>query len=296
MAAQLPDLAPGLAGDQRSRRGARFELAGRRLPLDVVIPGGFLVVLILACFLWPLVYPVPNPVGGSILRANLPPGSPGAILGTDTVGNDVLSQILYGGRVSFEIGVGVNVIGLVLGGGLGTVAGYWGGVFDAVAMRVIDLFIAFPALILALAIADGLGPSELHVIWALSFFSVPAFARIARAATLRVREQTFMVAGRLTGSRTRRILIRHVAPNISPQLATFALLGIGVTILVAGALSFLGYGVPPPAPSWGGMIALGAQQLSSHAYVMIIPSAFLLATVLALNALGDALRSRWGVQ
>jgi peptide/nickel transport system permease protein len=135
-----------------------------------------------------------------------------------------------------------------------------------------------------------------HVIWALSFFSVPAFARIARAATLRVREQTFMVAGRLTGSRARRILTRHVAPNILPQLVTFGLLGVGVTILVAGALSFLGYGVPAPGPSWGNMIALGAQQLSPHPYLMIIPSAFLLATVLALNTLGDALRSRWGVR
>jgi len=161
---------------------------------------------------------------------------------------------------------------------------------------VLDVLIAFPALVLAVAIAEGLGPSEMHVIWALSFFSIPAFARIARAGTLRLHGQTFMLAARLSGTRTRRILLRHVTPNIMPQLVTFALLGAGVVIILEGALSFLGLGIPAPAPSWGNMIALGQGTLSAQPALVIIPSLFLLATVLSLNLLGDALRKRWGVR
>ena len=184
----------------------------------------------------------------------------------------------------------------MVGGLLGTTAAYRGGMLDAVIMRVLDVLIAFPSLVLALAIAEGLGPSELHVIWALSFFSVPAFGRIARAATLRLREQTFMLAARLSGTRTRRMLLRHIAPNITPQLVTFGLLGVGVAIILEGALSFLGLGIPAPGPSWGNMIALGQGTLSATPELAAIPSAFLFVTVVSLNLLGDGLRARWGVR
>lgn len=295
MAAQLPEtlLPPGAAipAPVRGKRPRRWVLDP-----EVVIPAVVLLLIVGACFLWPLVYPVPPPTGGSVLNAGLAPLSPGHLLGTDPVGNDILSRILYGGRVSIEVGLGVNLIGLAIGGLLGTVAAYWGGVLDAVVMRVLDVLIAFPSLVLAIAIAEGLGPSELHVIWALSFFSVPAFARIARAATLRLREQTFMLAARLSGTRAPRILARHVAPNIMPQLVTFALLGTGVAIILEGALSFLGLGVPEPAPSWGNMIALGQGTLTATPELVLIPSAFLFVTVLCLNLLGDALRARWGTR
>lgn len=294
MAAPLPDtlLATGAAvpagvPDQRQRRA---------YSPDILIPSAILVLIVGGCFLWPLVYPVPPPVGGSILSAGLPPFSPGHILGTDPVGNDILSRILYGGRVSIEVGLAVSLIGLVIGGILGSVAAYSGGIVDTVVMRVLDVLIAFPALVLAVAIAEGLGPSELHVIWALSFFSVPAFARIARAGTLRLHGQTFMLAARLSGTRAWRILLRHVTPNVLPQLVTFGLLGAGVIIILEGALSFLGLGIPDPAPSWGNMIALGQGTLSAQPVLVLIPSLFLLATVLSLNLLGDALRKRWGVR
>ncbi len=233
---------------------------------------------------------------GNILSSGLPPLSPGHIFGTDPVGNDIFSRILYGGRVSFEVGFGVTAIGLVVGGLLGMAAGYWGGITDAIIMRVLDVLIAFPALVLALAIAEGLGPSELHVIWALSFFSIPAFGRIARGATLALREQTFMLAARLSGTRGWRVILRHIIPNIMPQLMTFSLLGIGVAMILEGALSFLGLGIPLPEPSWGSMIAAGQQTLSASPDLVLIPSAFLFATVVSLNLLGDALRERWGVE
>ena len=294
MSAQLPDLLvpaePAVAS--RARRRAR----GRVSSLRIWLPAGFLILLAFACFIWPQIYPVPKPVGGSILEAGLPPFSPGHILGTDPNGNDVLSRILYGGQVSFEVGFSVTVIGLVIGGLLGMAAGYWRGITDTSIMRVLDVLIAFPALVLALAIAEGLGPSESHVIWALAIFSIPATGRIARSATLAIREQNFMLAARLSGTRGWRVIGRHVIPNILPQLMTFALLGFGIVIILEGALSYLGLGIPLPEPSWGSMIAQGQQVLSATPEQALIPSAFLFATVVALNLLGDGLRERWGVR
>lgn len=163
-------------------------------------------------------------------------------------------------------------------------------------MRLLDVVIAFPAFVLAVAIAQGLGPSELHTIWALCFFSVPAFARISRAATLRVREQTFITAARLSGTRFPRMLLGHIAPNILPQLITFGLLGIGIVMILEGALSFVGLGVPPPAPSWGNMIAQGQSTLSADPRYVLLPSAALFITVVCFNLLGDGLRARWSSQ
>jgi len=295
--ALLPDIAATSAGAGAGGPGRRgVSRRGRARALEIWVPAGVLILIAAACFLWPLVYPVPPPVGGSILNAGLPPFSPGHILGTDPVGNDILSRLLYGGRVSFEVGVATALIGLVVGGLLGIVAGYQGGVVDAIVMRVLDVLIAFPSLVLALVIAEALGPSELHTIWAISFYSVPAFGRISRAATLRLREQTFMLAARLSGTGGRRMLLRHVVPNILPQLTTFALLGVGIAIILEGALSYLGLGIPPPGPSWGNMIALGAQTLTASPELVLIPSLCLFVTVLCLNLLGDALRARWGVR
>jgi peptide/nickel transport system permease protein len=295
MSAPLPELlipavAARAAPDRVRVRGG----LGRWLRLW--LPAGFLLLMLGACFIWPNIYPVPNPVRGSVLQAGLPPLSPGHIFGTDPVGNDVFSRILYGGQISFEVGFGVTAIGLVVGGLLGIAAGYWGRAADTIISRVLDVLIAFPALVLALAIAEGLGPSELHVIWALSFFSIPAFGRIARSATLALREQTFMLAARLSGTRGWRVIVRHVIPNIAPQLLTFSLLGFGVVIILEGALSFLGFGIPLPEASWGSMIAQGEQTLSASPDPVLIPSAFLFATVVSLNLLGDSLRERWGVR
>jgi peptide/nickel transport system permease protein len=292
MSAPAPDLLPAPQAAAPARKRAR----GRASSLRIWLPAGFLILLAAACFVWPQIYPVPKPVGGSVLESGLPPFSPGHILGTDPNGNDVLSRILYGGQVSFEVGFSVTAIGLVIGGLLGVAAGYWGGIADATIMRMLDVLIAFPALVLALVIAEGLGPSELHVIWALAIFSIPASGRIARSATLALREQTFVLAARLSGTRGHQIIIRHVIPNIAPQLMTFSLLGIGIAIILEGALSFLGLGIPLPEPSWGSMIAQGQQVLSATPEQALIPSAFLFATVVSLNLLGDALRERWGVR
>jgi peptide/nickel transport system permease protein len=296
MGAQLPEgeaggvaatlaVAPSVAEPAARRRGWTRNL-------DLIIPGALVGLLLFLCFVWPLFGTVPPPTGGNILDANAPSFSEGHFLGADQVGNDLWSRLLYGGRNSLEIAFAVNLIGLVVGGLLGAFAAFWGSFVDTVTMRVLDVLIAFPSLVLALAIAQSLGPSKLHTIYALSFFSVPAFARLSRAATLRLRERPFMLAARLAGTRAPRILLRHVAPNILPQLATFGLLGVGVTIILEGALSFLGLGVPPPEPSWGNMIFEGQAVLSAEPKLVLLPSAFLFVTVLAFNLLGDAMRAR----
>ena len=299
MAVPLPDAmlethAPPSLPSLVNARQLRSQRLGRALRLWV--PAGVLILLLAICFLLPLVVSLPSSTKGDIIVNNEPPFSPGHLLGTDVQGVDIFSQLVYGGQVAFEVGLAVTAIGFVIGGTLGVIAGYASGWGDAVISRILDILIAFPALVLALVIAQGLGPSEFHVILALSVFGIPAVGRIARGATLTIRGLPYMTAAQLAGTRRWRIIARHIVPNIVPGLVTFALLGIGITIILEGALDFLGYGIQAPEASWGNMIANGQQILSAQPEYVVIPSIALLITVAALNTLGDALRERWGVQ
>ena len=299
MVAPLPDITlasphpPPLPSLVNARR-LRTQRLGRALRLWV--PVGVLILILAICFLLPLVVTLPSATSGNIIYNNEPPFSPGHILGTDVQGVDIFSQLVYGGQVAFEVGISVTVIGIAIGGTLGVIAAYFGGWVDAVISRVFDILIAFPALVLALVIAEGLGPTEMHVIWALAVFGIPAVGRVARGATLTIRGLPFMTAARLAGTRRWRIIARHVVPNIMPNIVTFSLLGLGIIIILEGALDFLGYGIQPPTPSWGNMISRGQQILSVQPEYVLIPSIALLITVAALNMLGDALRERWGEQ
>lgn len=261
--------------------------------LGIIVPAALIAVIVLGCFLGPVVLPIPRPTGGDVLNAGLPSFSPGHPLGTDPNGNDILSRILYGGRNSLIVAVSVNVIGLIAGGLFGALSGYAGGALDTLIMRVLDIFIAFPALVLIIAVAQSLGPSEVTAVLALAFFSIPANARVARAATLNLRERPFIAAAQLCGTSRTRMLLRHIVPNIFPQLITFATLGMGLIIVLEGALSFLGLGIPAPAPSWGNMISDGQQSLSATPWLVLWPSGALFLTVLSFNLLGDGLRARW---
>jgi peptide/nickel transport system permease protein len=280
----VPALAPP---DEAGRSG------GLARKLEILLPAAALAIIGAGCFLGPLVLPVPPPIGGSVLESYLDAGSPGHLLGTDPNGNDIFSRILHGGRSSLVVAIAVNVLGLVVGGTLGALSGYLGGAVDTVIMRVLDVLIAFPSLVLTLAVAQSLGASQTNTILALAFFAVPAFARISRAATLRLRELPFMAAAQLCGTPGWRVLLRHIAPNITPQLITFGMLGMGIVMVIEGALSFLGLGIPPPAPSWGNMIAQGQQSLSATPMLVVWPCAALFVTVLAFNLLGETLRARW---
>ena len=285
----LPPL-PSLVNARR----LRSQRIGRALRLWV--PAGILIALLFMCFVWPYIYSIPPGDSGSILAASLPPFSPGHWLGTDPNGVDIFSMLVYGGQVSFEISLAVTAIGMIIGGTIGLTAGYFGGWADSVLSRVIDVLIAFPALVLVLAVAEVLQPSETHLIWALSVFSVPAFARVTRGSTLTVRTLPYITAARLSGTSNRKIIFKHVLPNVIPGIVTFSLLGIGIVIILEGALDYLGYGIPPPTASWGAMIANGQTVLTAQPEYVLVPSIVLVIVVAALNMLGDALRERWGAQ
>jgi peptide/nickel transport system permease protein len=300
MAAQLPETTMIAGGAQVplpslvSTSRLRAQALGRALSLW--IPVGILVFLLGMCFIWPHVWTLPPAVNGSILDAGEAPFSPGHFLGTDPVGNDMFAKIVYGGQIAFEVSVAVTLVGMIVGSLMGIAAGYFGGWTDTIISRVLDVLIAFPALVLALAIAEVLGPSEIHLIWALTVFSVPAFGRVTRGATLTVRGLPYILAARLSGTRGWRIIVRHILPNIIPAMVTFSLLGIGVVVILEGALDYLNLGIPRPQASWGSMIADGQNVLTAQPEYVLIPSFFLLILVVAVNMLGDALRERWGVR
>lgn len=268
--------------------GARWSKFRRRMV--AWLSGGTVVLLILLCFLGPYVLPLHPPVGGSVLDSALPPGSEGHLLGTDVNGNDVLSRLIHGGQASLTVGIAVNAIGLLVGGSIGAVSGYLGGRSDTVIMRVLDVLIAFPSLVLMIVLAQVLGPSLPNTIIALTAFSIPAVARIARSSTLKVMSMPYLQAAQLAGSPWWRILFRHIVPNIVPQLTNFLMLGMAIVIVTEGALSFLGLGIPAPNPSWGNMVYEAQQSMSATPMLVLWPSLALLVTVLSFNLLGESIR------
>jgi len=294
MVAASPEIELEVAPSRRYESTLRRKVRSVGRWRDIIVPATVFVLIALTCWIWPAIYPLRSPTVGSLSDTLIRPGTHGYLLGTDALGIDQFSRLLYGGRVSIEVGFGAMGIGLVLGGTLGAIAGFYSGPLEAVIMRTFDMFFAFPPLVLALVIANYLGPSELHVIWAISFVSVPSFARLSRAATLAVRDQTFVLASSLLGTKARRTLRRHVVPNALPSLVTFACINMATAIVVEAALSFLGLGIPQPGASWGNMIASGESYLAKAPWLIFIPSGAIFLTVMSLNMLGDALRARWG--
>lgn len=294
MALSSVDLPPGSVGPvPASAVGGR---ARYRVPLnfEVWIPATVLVVVLGACFVGPYLGVLSPPNATDFNAARLGIGSSGHLLGTDPLGRDLLSRALYGGRLSFLIGVASVGIGLIVGGFLGVVAGFRGGWLDGLIMRVLDVLLAFPSLVLALVVAAYLGPSARNVIFAISFFSVPFYARVARAATLRLRDRDFVFASQIAGVSRRSAAMRHVVPNLVPDLLSYGILLIGVAMILEASLSYLGLGVRPPQATWGTMIADAQNELSDAPYMALVPGAFLFVTVISLNLLGDALRAGRG--
>lgn len=211
------------------------------------------------------------------------------LFGTDELGRDILSRTMHGARVSLQVVGAAVAASLVVGAGIGLVSGYVGGRIDDVVMRVMDGLMAFPALVLALAIVAVLGPDLVNAMIAIAIVNVPGFARLARGETLVVRELDFVQAARSIGATPGRILWRHVWPSISGNVLVFASLKASAALITESALSFLGLGVQPPTPSWGYMVAVG-MQYSQAWWMSIFPGAAIFVTVLGLNLCGDALR------
>ena len=212
-------------------------------------------------------------------------------LGTDGLGRDELARLIHGARISLTVGLCAPIIGITIGGALGMLAGYFRGRFESLVVGSMDVLLAFPPLILALAVTAYLGQSILNLTCILGVLGIPAFMRVARAATLTLARREFVIAAQALGATHARILLRELLPNVFLPLFAFFLLGVAVTIVVEGALSFLGLGVPPPVSSWGSMIGEARESLEMAPRLAFIPAITMFLTVLSFNLVGDTLRA-----
>lgn len=254
--------------------------------IGLLIIIGLILVAIFANMLAPH-----NPYVGNLANARLlPPGTDGYRLGTDDQGRDILSRLIYGSRITLYVILLVAIIAAPIGLLVGTISGYAGGWVDAVLMRVTDIFLAFPKLILALAFVAALGPGIENAIIAIAITSWPPYARIARAETLTIRNSDYISAVRLMGASPSRIVIRHIMPLCTSSLIVRVTLDMAGIILTAAGLGFLGLGAQPPLPEWGAMIASGRRFILDQWWVAAMPGIAILIVSLGFNLLGDGLR------
>jgi len=252
------------------------------------------LALLIAALLSPQVAPH-NPVRERLLDRLLPPawakeGAWHYVLGTDHLGRDVMSRIIYGSRVSLIVGFAAMLVGGSLGITLGVTAGYAGGRCDDVVMALADMQLAFPTILLAITIIAVLGPSFVNLVVVIGISGWVTYARIARAQVLSLREQEFIEAIRAQGGRPQRIIYHHILPNILSPLIVVATLDLARTIILESTLSFLGLGIQPPTPSWGGMLSDGREYLLSAWWIATFPGVVLMLTALSFNRLGDWVR------
>lgn len=266
------------------RRALMMFRRNRTALLGLVIIVFFILLAIFAPLLEP--YPPTVPDLSNVLQ---PPG-PAHWFGTDNIGRDILSRIVEGSRVSLWVGIFTVGTAMLIGVPLGLLAGYGRGLVDAVIMRLVDAFLAFPAIILAIAIVAVRGPGLDNVMIALVFVLWTGYARVTRGVTLVLREEDYVLAARALGVPTIRILWRHIFPNAVAPLLVIASLGLGNAILAEAALSFLGLGIQPPAASWGSMLNFGMQFLRDAPHLSYFPGLAIFFTVLGFNLLGDGLR------
>jgi peptide/nickel transport system permease protein len=258
-----------------------------RSPLNVVAIAIITVVALCAVFA-PWIAPY-DPLAQA-LGSRLEPPSAGHWLGTDQLGRDILSRLLYGSRISLVIGVVVVASAGILGTSVGLVAGYAGGFVDEALMRLTEVFLAFPALILAMAIAGALGPSLTNAIIALAVVTWAIYARLARGQILSLRRREFVEAARGIGASQLRIILRHLLPNAVAPLMVQASFDMGSVIISAAGLSFIGFGAQPPTPEWGVMISEGRNFISTEPWLSLFPGLAILLAVGSFNLLGDGLR------
>ena len=229
-----------------------------------------------------------------VIRINVPnsfhPPSLEYPFGTDELGRNILARVAYGARVSLSIGFTVTFFAILIGITLGSIAGYYGGKLENVIMRIMDVFLAIPAMLLAICIVAALGASTTNMMIALVISAVPGYSRVMRAPVLAVRDIEYVEAARAIGARNSTIIIRHVLPNCLAPMIVQTAIGVAVAILNVAALSFLGLGVQPPTPEWGSMLAASRDFIRDYSYMAFFPGAAIMLTILSLNLLGDGLR------
>jgi peptide/nickel transport system permease protein len=266
----------------------------RRWPPSIPLA---IVSILVVCALGAPVLAPRSPVEGSLGERLIPPmGMEGwkaeHPLGTDRHGRDVLSRLVYGARISLS----VSVVGILLTGTLGSliglVAGFYGGWTEAVLMRLVDVSLSLPGILIAVLLSVAFEPSFTNVIIVVIFLLWPSYARLTRGETLGLKQQDFVALARTAGCSNRTIMFRHIVPNLIPSILVLATLHVGYVIVLEAALSFLGVGIPPPTPSWGVMVADGRGLIERAWWVSILPGIAILVTVLSLNMLGDWVRDR----
>jgi len=212
------------------------------------------------------------------------------LLGTDEFGRDVLSRLIYGSRISLQVGLIAVSISLVAGGAIGAAAGYFGGKMDNFLMRVMDVQLAIPTILLAIVISSALGPGLFNLMVAVGITSIPRFARLMRASVLSIKNMEFIEAARAMGASHLRVILLYILPNCMAPLIVQSTLSVANAILFAATLSFLGLGIQPPFPEWGGMLSAACPYLRNSAYLSIFPGLAIMITIVSLNCIGDGLR------
>jgi peptide/nickel transport system permease protein len=288
----LSMVAPRPAADRREPRAARGpwsealrDLGGNWIALA---GGAALALTTISAILAPVIAPH-DPLKIAPAKTLQPPSAPQPF-GSDYLGRDVFSRVLHGGRLSLRVGVISVGIGLTCGLALGVLAGFCGGWRDMLIMRVMDVLLAFPGILLALAIIAVLGPGLSNVMVAVGISHVPQYTRVVRSSVLSTTNDAYVVAARAIGCGDRRLMLVHVLPNALTPVIALATLGVATAILVAAGLSFLGLGVQPPTPEWGAMVSGGREYLRSGWWISTFPGLMILVTVLSINLLGDGLR------
>jgi peptide/nickel transport system permease protein len=278
-----------VAGLQPVRRTRMTLLELARTHRRVTVSAVLVLLLFLVALAAPFIAPH-DPIATSPDSSYLPPLSPGHFLGTDELGRDLLSRVLWGARVSLPVAFVAVAVGLVGGGLIGMLSGYAGGIGDLLLMRFIDALLAFPGLILAIAIVAALGPGLRNAMIAIGIVAIPGYARLVRAVVLQLKQMEFVTATRALGATPLRLIVRHLIPNLLNPIIVQISLSAGFAILAEATLSFLGLGAQVPTPDWGQMINTGAGFLDNDPWLAIVPGAAISVTVYAFNLLGDSLR------
>ena len=286
---EINDIPVQSAVKKKKKKGALLEvfLRLRKSPLAMF---GLIVLLILifvalfADVLAPYSYSKQN------LQHMFETPSKQFLLGTDEFGRDILSRLIFGARISLQVGFIAVGIALVVGGMLGAIAGYYGGWTDNGIMRVMDVLLSIPQTLLAIAIAAALGPGLFNLMIAVGISAVPKYARIVRSSVLSIREMEFIEAAHAVGSSDLRVILKHIIPNSMAPIIVQSTLGVASAILNAAGLSFIGLGIQPPYPEWGAMLSGGRQYIRDYPHLTLYPGITIMITILALNFLGDGLR------
>jgi len=247
------------------------------------------IAVILIAILAPVITGGADPTKGNLADAILPPG-PEHLFGTDKMGRDIFTRVIYGAQVSLSATFILIAVIFIVGTFLGIIAGYFGGIVDAVIMRIADMMMAFPGLVLAIAVAGILGTSTKNAIIAISLVAWPRYARLARSLTMKIRHTDYVAAATVTGSKTGYMLRKYMLPNALPTLVITAATDVGTMMMELAALSFLGFGATPPTPEWGFMLNEGRNFMQYAPWMMIYPGLAIFITVVIFNMLGDSLR------